>query len=90
MAGGTGTPETGAGGSAPTYSNRIRFQGRDDDRAGQAEHRNCETHVYWGRNRAGKIDIKGGHLMRLTDDGKVVEGWGFTDEQDVLDDFFSA
>jgi hypothetical protein len=23
-------------------------------------------------------------------DGKVVEGWGFTDDQDALDEFFSA
>jgi len=41
--------------------------------------------------RNGKvIDIHGGHLIRLSDEGKVVEGWGFTDNQDMLDQFFST
>ena len=39
------------------------------------------------RNGKG-INIRGGHLMRVKDD-KVVEGWGFTDQQDLLDDFFT-
>jgi ketosteroid isomerase-like protein len=43
-----------------------------------------------GERKGKVIDIKGGHLMRVSDEGKVVEGWGFTDEQDALDDFFSA
>jgi ketosteroid isomerase-like protein len=43
-----------------------------------------------GERKSKVIDIKGGHLMRVSDEGKVVEGWGFTDEQDALDDFFSA
>ena len=34
------------------------------------------------------IDLRGGHLMRVTADGKVAEGWGFTDDQDALDEFF--
>jgi hypothetical protein len=29
-------------------------------------------------------------FMRLTTDGKVAEGWGFTNDQTALDDFFSA
>ena len=43
-----------------------------------------------GERKGRVIDIRGGHLMRLTDEGKVVEGWGFTDNQDTLDAFFSA
>jgi len=43
-----------------------------------------------GERKGKVIDIKGGHLMRVSEEGKVVEGWGFTDDQDALDDFFSA
>jgi len=43
-----------------------------------------------GERKGKRVDIKGGHLMRLTAEGRVVEGWGFTDDQDALDDFFSA
>jgi len=43
-----------------------------------------------GERKGKVIDIRGGHLMRLTDEGKVVEGWGFTANQDALDEFFSA
>jgi ketosteroid isomerase-like protein len=43
-----------------------------------------------GERKGKAIDIHGGHLMRLSADGKVVEGWGFTDDQDLLDDFFAA
>jgi hypothetical protein len=43
-----------------------------------------------GERKGKMIDLRGGHLMRLTAEGKVVEGWGFTDNQDALDDFFSA
>jgi ketosteroid isomerase-like protein len=43
-----------------------------------------------GERKGKTIDIRGGHLMRLNADGKVVEGWGFTNEQDALDDFFMA
>jgi ketosteroid isomerase-like protein len=40
--------------------------------------------------RKGKIvDLHGSHIMRLDDSGQVVEGWGFTSDQDALDDFFS-
>lgn len=42
-----------------------------------------------GERNGKTIAIRGGHLMRLTEDGKVAEGWGFTDQQDLLDDFFS-
>ena len=43
-----------------------------------------------GERKGKTIDMRGGHLMRLTPDGKVVEGWGFADNQDTLDDFFAA
>jgi ketosteroid isomerase-like protein len=42
-----------------------------------------------GERKGITIDIKGGHLMRVKN-GKVVEGWGLTDDQDALDAFFSA
>ncbi|MEI2693084.1 MAG: nuclear transport factor 2 family protein [Anaerolineae bacterium] len=41
-----------------------------------------------GERKNKTIDIRGGHLMRVTADGKVAEGWGFTDDQDALDEFF--
>jgi hypothetical protein len=40
--------------------------------------------------QGGTIALRGGHLMRLTPDGKVAEGWGFADDQETLDDFFAA
>jgi uncharacterized protein len=43
-----------------------------------------------GERNGQAIDMRGGHLMRLTIDGKVAEGWGFADDQDALDAFFSA
>lgn len=29
-------------------------------------------------------------ILRLNDSGQIVEGWGFTSDQDALDEFFSA
>jgi hypothetical protein len=43
-----------------------------------------------GERRGKKVDLRGAHIMRMNDDGQVVEGWGFTSDQDALDDFFSA
>jgi uncharacterized protein len=43
-----------------------------------------------GERQGKTIDMRGGHLMRLTPDGKVVEGWGFADDQEALDAFFAA
>ncbi|HYP41299.1 MAG TPA: nuclear transport factor 2 family protein [Chloroflexia bacterium] len=43
-----------------------------------------------GERKGKAVDIKGGHLMRLTGEGKVIERWGFTADQDALDDFFST
>ena len=35
------------------------------------------------------IEFRGGGVFRLNDEGKVVEGWGFTNNQDALDEFYS-
>lgn len=43
-----------------------------------------------GERKGKTIDMKGGHLMRLSSDGKIAEGWGFASDQVALDDFFSA
>ena len=43
-----------------------------------------------GERKGKTIDIRGGHLFRISAEGKVVEGWGFTNDQDTLDDFFSG
>ncbi len=43
-----------------------------------------------GERNGQMVDLRGGHLMRLTPEGKVVEGWGFAQDQDALDRFFSA
>jgi uncharacterized protein len=42
-----------------------------------------------GERKGKTVDLRGGHLMRI-EDGKVVEGWGFTNDQDALDEFFSS
>jgi ketosteroid isomerase-like protein len=43
-----------------------------------------------GERRGVRVNLRGGHLMRLDAEGKIVEGWGFTNDQDALDGFFSA
>lgn len=49
------------------------------------------TTIHLAGERKGKtVNLRGGHLLRLTADGKVAEGWGFTSDQAALDDFFSA
>jgi ketosteroid isomerase-like protein len=42
-----------------------------------------------GLRKGHRIDLGGAHLLRI-ENGKVVEGWGFVDDQEVLDAFFSA
>ena len=42
-----------------------------------------------GERKGHTVELRGGHLLRL-DDGKIVEGWGFTSDQDALDRFFAA
>lgn len=41
-----------------------------------------------GERKGKTIDLRGGHLMRVSAGGRVVEGWGFADDQDALDEFF--
>jgi len=43
-----------------------------------------------GERKGKEVDLCGAHIMRINDLGQVVEGWGFTSNQDALDDFFSA
>jgi ketosteroid isomerase-like protein len=43
-----------------------------------------------GERKGKNVQLRGGHLMRVTADGKVAEGWGFTDDQEALDDFFAG
>ena len=43
-----------------------------------------------GERKGKKVDLRGAHIMRVNDQGQVVEGWGFTSDQDALDEFFSA
>jgi ketosteroid isomerase-like protein len=43
-----------------------------------------------GERKGKTVSLKGAHIMRLNDRHQVVEGWGFTDDQDALDGFFSA
>jgi uncharacterized protein len=43
-----------------------------------------------GERKSKKVDLRGAHIMRMNDQGQVVEGWGFTGDQHALDEFFSA
>ena len=43
-----------------------------------------------GERKGKVIDTHGAHILRINDQGKVDEGWGFTDQQDTLDEFFAA
>ena len=43
-----------------------------------------------GERKGRKVDLRGAHIMQISDQGQVVEGWGFTSDQDALDEFFSA
>jgi ketosteroid isomerase-like protein len=42
-----------------------------------------------GLRKKHRIDLAAAHVMRI-ENGKVVEGWGFVEKQDVLDSFFAA
>jgi ketosteroid isomerase-like protein len=48
------------------------------------------TFTLKGERKGKQVDLRGAHIMRLNDVGQIVEGWGFTSDQDTLDDFFSA
>jgi ketosteroid isomerase-like protein len=43
-----------------------------------------------GERKGKRINLRGAHLMRLNDAGQIVEGWGFSNDQDALDEFFAA
>lgn len=43
-----------------------------------------------GERKGKKVDLRGAHIMRMNEQGQVVEGWGFTSDQDALDEFFSV
>ena len=49
------------------------------------------THLHLVGERKGKtIDTDGGHILRFDSNDQIVEGWGFTEKQDALDEFFAA
>jgi len=48
------------------------------------------TFTIQGERKGRQVDLRGAHIMRINDQGQVVEGWGFTSDQDALDEFFSA
>jgi len=49
------------------------------------------THVHFvGARKDKTIDSDGGHILRFDANDQIVEGWGFTEKQDALDDFFAA
>ena len=43
-----------------------------------------------GERKAKAVSLRGAHILRINDQGKIAEGWGFTDNQDALDEFFLA
>jgi uncharacterized protein len=43
-----------------------------------------------GERRGVRVDMPGHHMIRLAEDGRVAEGWGFVADQAALDAFFSA
>lgn len=47
------------------------------------------TFTLQGERKGKKVDLRGAHIMKLNAKGQIVEGWGFTDDQDTLDEFFS-
>lgn len=43
-----------------------------------------------GERKGKQVSLSGAHIMRLNDQGQIVEGWGFANDQDALDEFFSG
>jgi ketosteroid isomerase-like protein len=43
-----------------------------------------------GERKGRRVSLRGCHLFRLNAQGQVAEGWGFTSDQDALDDFFAT
>lgn len=49
------------------------------------------TQIHLHGERKGKtIDTNGGHILRFDANDQISEGWGFTEKQDALDEFFAA
>lgn len=49
------------------------------------------THIHLNGERKGKtVDTYGGHILRFDANDQIIEGWGFGDDQDALDEFFAA
>lgn len=46
--------------------------------------------AFKGERKGKRVDLHGAHIMRLNDAGQIVEGWGFTSDQEALDEFFSG
>ena len=43
-----------------------------------------------GLRRGLSVDLDGFHMVRLDEEGRICEGWGFTRDQAALDAFFSV
>jgi ketosteroid isomerase-like protein len=43
-----------------------------------------------GERKGKRIQLRGAHLFRINAAGLIAEGWGFTSDQDALDEFFNA
>lgn len=43
-----------------------------------------------GERKGHQVDLRGAHHFRINDAGQVAEGWGFVNDQEALDAFFSA
>jgi ketosteroid isomerase-like protein len=43
-----------------------------------------------GSRKGRSVEMDGYHMIRLDQQGRIVEGWGFAEDQDALDAFFSA
>jgi uncharacterized protein len=43
-----------------------------------------------GSRKGRTVEMDGYHMVRLDQEGRIVEGWGFAEDQDALDVFFSA
>lgn len=43
-----------------------------------------------GERRGKTVDMGGHHMIRLDENGRIAEGWGFAEDQAALDEFFRA
>ena len=43
-----------------------------------------------GERGSKHVDMAGSHILRFDDKDQIVEGWGFGDPQDELDEFYAA